>query len=221
MHKAEEDYLKIIYELQQENNNHLIKTKTLVQTLNYTSQSVNEMIKRLQDKKLVFFKPYQGVSLTQKGTQIALRMIKAHRLWEVFLSKKLGLDWQDLHEEAEKLEHVTSNEVLNRLYDYLGKPDTCMHGNPIPNEEGIILQDEAHSLWEAPPHKSLIIKRVKDDKDLLNYLNNIPLSINTSLKITSKDAFANILTIQTPTHTHTLSKNIADAIFVTTKEEEH
>lgn len=218
MNAAEEDYLKLIYEQHTENNQAPVKIKTLAEAFNYTVQSVTEMVKKMAEKDFLVFVPYKGVTLTDKGHQEALRMIRAHRVWEVFLAQKLGLTWEDLHEEAEKLEHVTSDEVLNRLYHYLNEPAYCMHGNPIPNEEGIVPKEAHLNLWQADDDM-YIIKRVRDDKALLNYLNTIPLSIGDEVSIIHKDHFGKLLTLMINQKKHVMAKNIAEAIFVIEKKE--
>jgi len=215
---AEEDYLKLIYERQTENNQKPVKIKALAEAFNYTVQSVTEMVKKMAEKEYLVFIPYKGVTLTVKGQKEALRMIRAHRVWEVFLAQKLGLSWEDLHEEAEKLEHVTSDEVLNRLYHYLDEPDYCMHGNPIPNEAGIVPKEAHLNLWQADDDM-YIIKRVRDDKALLNYLNTIPLSIGDEVSVIHKDHFGKLLTLIINQKQQIMTKNIAEAIFVIEKEE--
>ena len=125
---AEEDYLKLIYELTYEANQELTKPKRIAEVFNYTEQSVNEMIKKLLEKELVLFFPYKGVKLTDKGKHEAIGMIRIHRVLEVFLIEKLNYEWQDIHEEVENLEHAVSEELIERLNEYLGYPQFCPHG---------------------------------------------------------------------------------------------
>ena len=213
MFSAEEDYLKLIYELSLEQDTQFVKSSTLAKTFDYTMQSVNEMIKRMASKGYIEYVPYKGITLTETGKKEALRMIRAHRVWEVFLAEKLGLPWEALHEEAEKLEHVTSEEVLERLYIYLDQPKTCMHGNPIPNHEGVVHTKKDSSLWNSKKGQTFILKRVKDDKALLSYLNEIPLSLNDQVKIDQKDEFGGIVYIRKADKIHAITKKIALMIF--------
>lgn len=213
MHTAEEDYLKLIYELSQECEHEFLKSAIIAEKFDYTMQSVNEMIKRMAKKELVEFVPYKGIKLTKKGKEEALRMIRSHRVWEVFLAEKLGLSWEALHEEAEKLEHVTSELVLERLYDYLDQPKYCMHGNPIPNKDGIIAKKADISLWDTKAGFSFKVTRVKDNKALLHYLNQIPLALNDNIFIHQKDEFGGIVYIMKDNNSHAITKKIALTIF--------
>ncbi|MFH5880985.1 metal-dependent transcriptional regulator [Liberiplasma polymorphum] len=212
MFSAEEDYLKILYELSHETDSLYVKSSVLAKTFNYTMQSINEMIKRMAKKGFVEYVPYKGIKLTTLGKSEALRLIRAHRVWEVFLAEKLGLPWEALHEEAEKLEHVTSEEVLNRLYEYLGKPTHCMHGNPIPSAEGFINKNKDQSLWISKKGW-FKITRVIDDKDLLSYLNDLSITINTEIFIDKKDDYAGIIYIKNDDEIHAITKQIAGSIF--------
>lgn len=213
MNQAIEDYIKLIYELERSSNEAFIKTKKIADHFSYSVQSVNEMIKKLEERALITFKPYKGIKLTKKGSLEALRMIRAHRIWEVFLSEKLGLSWELLHEEAEKLEHVVSDEVIDRLYDYLGQPKTCKHGNPIPNGEGHIETLNYHQLWDHPIDQKFVIKRVLDQKPLLVFLGNHDISLGDQIMILTKDESTRLLTIKHHNQTITLSKVIAESIY--------
>ena len=213
MNQAEEDYLKLIYELHGEFDEPFIKSSDLAEKFGYTIQSVNEMIKRMDRKGLLKFQPYKGVRLTEKGEAEALRMIRAHRIWEVFLSEKLGLSWEALHDEAEKLEHATSPLVLQRLYEYLGHPEYCNHGNPIPDADGNMKKEALVALHDAEASKQFRILRVMDHKPLLKYLNQLSLSLNDLVKIVEKDSFGGIVKIKKDDTVHHLSKNVASMIF--------
>ena len=213
MNTAIEDYLKLIYELENDGNDHYVKNATLVDHLGYTVQSVNEMIKKMDRMKLVTYKPYLGVQLTKKGRDEALRMIRAHRIWEVFLSNKLGLSWEALHDEAEKLEHATSSEVLDRLYAFLGRPKYCNHGNPIPDENGQIAPTYKKSLFSVNKGETFDIKRVMDYKPLLNHLNKLNLSLNDRLTIIEKDSFSKTIQVLKNDEVISVSQNVAEMIF--------
>ncbi|MBN2268272.1 MAG: metal-dependent transcriptional regulator [Acholeplasmataceae bacterium] len=212
--RAEEDYIKAIYELTVERNIELIKTNELSERFNYTDQSVNEMIKRLDAKKLVTFYPYRGVELTQKGKNIAIKMIRAHRLWEVFLTMKLGFSWESVHEDAEMLEHASSDELLNKLDTYLGNPQYCQHGNPIPNFKGKSAQTYHDTMLEVKIGDSFEIVRVLDVKELLIYLNEQKIRLYDQFLVIDKDEFNHLMTIENKTQKLVLSYKTAKMIFI-------
>ncbi len=215
MNKAEEDYLKMIYELNTSQSAPYIKTSYLADKFGYTAQSVNEMVKRMAQKDLLVFEPYKGVKLTATGQKEALRMIRAHRLWEVFLHEKLELGWESLHEEAERLEHATSDEVLERLYVYLDKPAYCQHGNPIPDKHGHVAKETHQSLFDAQEKQYFTVKRVLDYKHLLEYLNTIDLSIGDKVYVEFTDRFGGIVHIQKDGIRIPVGKNVAEMIYGT------
>ncbi|TVP96642.1 MAG: metal-dependent transcriptional regulator [Acholeplasmatales bacterium] len=213
MNKAEEDYVKMIYEMAVLTGEPYVKTADLAEQFGYSVQSVNEMIKKLHQKELVDFRPYKGVCLTEGGRREALRMIRAHRLWEVFLSERLGLAWEALHEEAEMLEHATSEAVLERLYDYLGRPAVCNHGNPIPDAEGNIARPASRPLYETHAGDCFRILRVQDYKPLLAYLSQRNIKLHDVLTVHDKDHFGGILTVEHLGLKHAFAKHIAQMVY--------
>lgn len=215
INRAEEDYIKAIYELTIQNNQPMIKTNEISEYFGYTDQSVNEMIKKLNQKKYVNFVPYKGINLTTKGKKEAIRMIRAHRIWEVFLTDKLGISWEDVHEDAEKLEHATSERVLNLLYDYIGKPDFCQHGNPIPNLQGDIKKASNFSLASCEVGDVFKLTRVLDLKALLIYLNKENIKLNDELKIIEKNDFNEIIKVKHHSEHITMSMKTAKMLFGT------
>lgn len=215
INRAEEDYIKAIYELTIQNNQPMIKTNEISEYFGYTDQSVNEMIKKLNQKKYVNFVPYKGINLTNKGKKEAIRMIRAHRIWEVFLTDKLGISWEDVHEDAEKLEHATSERVLNLLYDYIGKPDFCQHGNPIPNLQGDIKKASNFSLASCEVGDVFKLTRVLDLKALLIYLNKENIKLNDELKVIEKNEFNEIIKVKHYNEQITMSMKTAKMLFGT------
>ena len=196
MNRAEEDYIKAIYELTIEKNVSMIKSIDLVERFNYTDQSVNEMVKKLSLKGLLNFVPYRGISLTGKGKKVAIRMVRAHRIWELFLTTKLGYSWESVHEDAEKLEHVASDEIIERLYHYLGEPKYCQHGNPIPDSKGQLSFTDTLRLYDVKEQQRFEITRVIDNRDLLKYLNNINIKLHDILTILEIDQFNDMIRIK-------------------------
>lgn len=194
MYRAEEDYIKLIYTLTIECSKELAKTTELAKTLNHSNQTVIEMVKKLEMKDFLKYTPYKGIRLTKRGKEEALRIIRAHRVWEVFLTEKLGYSWDEVHEEAELLEHASSKQIIDKLYVYLNEPSVCQHGNPIPNEEGQIDDLPSVSLKSFIPPGKFLILRVSDNKDVLNFLNQNNLSVGSVVKIDKIDFDNYILT---------------------------
>ncbi len=213
MNRAEEDYMKVIYELTVQAKQPIVKTNELSVHFGYTDQSVNEMIKKLESKKLVSFIPYHGVSLTKKGQIEAVRMLRAHRLWEVFLTEKLGFAWEDVHVDAERLEHNSTEMLLNRLDDFLEHPKFCQHGNPIPNRDGYISSFSTLSLAEIDEGEQFQITRVVDDKELLVFLNENQLQLNEIIDVVKLDMFNGLMHIKKRQQTIILSFKTAHMIF--------
>lgn len=213
MHRAEEDYLKLIYELSIEQDKEKIKNNEIAEAFGYTDQSVNEMIKKLVTKKFLIYEPYKGVSLTNKGRKEAVRMIRAHRIWEVFLTKKLNFSWQDVHLDAEKLEHASSTELIEKLYHYLGEPKYCQHGNPIPNFDGFSEKITNQPLWETKENESFIITRVLDHKELLAYLDEKKIGLNTTVKVLKKDEFNGYITVSYNHQESQITERVAKMLF--------
>ena len=213
VHQAEEDYLKLIYELSVEQNREKIKTNEISESFGYTDQSVNEMIKKLVNKKFLLYQPYKGVSLTKKGKKEAMRMIRAHRIWEVFLTQKLNISWQDVHIDAEKLEHASSPELIEKLYQYLDEPKYCQHGNPIPTIDGVSEKIETMSLWDANETDLFTIKRVLDHKELLAYLDDKKIELNMTVQIIKKDHFNGYITILYDHQESQITERVAKMLF--------
>jgi DtxR family Mn-dependent transcriptional regulator len=196
MNRAEEDYIKSIYELTVEKKVQMIKTNELSERFGFSDQSVNEMIKKLEHKNLVSFMPYKGISLTSKGKKVAIRMVRSHRIWEVFLTEKLGFSWDSVHEDAEMLEHATSDLVLEKLYHFLGEPKFCQHGNPIPNFKDQMEPVATLMLFDVSIGEKFELKRVLDHKQLLTYLDSLHLKLYDQFEVLEKDEFNQMITIK-------------------------
>jgi Mn-dependent transcriptional regulator len=132
--KAEQDYIKAIYEFQKQSKQELVSLKQLVEHMQVSAPTVTEMVKRIEKKGLIVYQSYKGVYLTDYGLKEAIFILKAHRVWEYFLLDILKYQEQDVHEEAEALEHAATPRLIERLYSYLGKPEHCPHGQSIPQE---------------------------------------------------------------------------------------
>lgn len=132
---TEENYLKIIHSLSGPDNIE-VSTNALAEGTSTRAASVTDMLKKLAEKELINYKKYQGVTLTPMGEKLALKIIRKHRLWEVFLVEKLGFGWDEVHDIAEELEHIPSDRLMDRLAAFLGNPQFDPHGDPIPDAKG-------------------------------------------------------------------------------------
>lgn len=196
LYRAEEDYIKTIYELSLNTNNHVVKSIDIANSLDLTIQSVNEMVKKLAKKAFLDFIPYKGVKLTAKGRSEAIRLVRSHRIWEVFLMDHLGFSWEEVHTEAESLEHAASMKVIDKLYTFIGKPKYCMHGNPIPDEDGNTDVVFNKTLYKFKKGDTFTLKRVLDNHDLLTFLNINNVNINDSFIINEIDDFNETISFQ-------------------------
>jgi DtxR family Mn-dependent transcriptional regulator len=213
MNRAEEDYIKTIYELTVEKKQPMIKSNEIADRFGFTDQSVNEMIKKLETKHLVSFIPYKGISLTKKGKDVAIRMIRSHRIWEVFLTEKLGFSWENVHEDAEMLEHATSPTVLEKLYHYLGEPAYCQHGNPIPPLNGHMEDAIALSLAEVSSGDQFELYRVLDHRELLTYLNTQDIKLHDRFFVVERDIFNGLIKLKKNDQNITLTLKTAAMLF--------
>ena len=187
--KNKEDYLKIIYELGGKDKK--ISNKEISEGLKVSAPSVSEMINKLLKDGYIEYTSYRGVTLTSLGLREAIKIKKRHLLWEVFLVEKLAYSWEDVHEEAEKLEHVTNSKLERALDKYLDYPKYCPHGNPIISKEEEIAS--YISINDLSQGEKAVIKRLRDDKEVLRYIKKIDLRIGDEIKLVEKNAESNII----------------------------
>ncbi|GIV43034.1 MAG: iron-dependent repressor [Bacteroidia bacterium] len=194
---AEENYLKAVFlHIDSEQENSLVNTNTLSQALNTTAGSVTDMLKKLSEKELIHYIPYKGVNLTEKGKKIAIFTIRKQRLWEYFLVKHLRFSWDKVHEIAEQLEHIDSEELIKKLDEYLGFPEYDPHGDPIPNAQGEFPQRKTMLLADILPyHKVVIAGVLSHNSDFLQFLDRLGLHVGTELEIIEKIPFDDCLLI--------------------------
>ncbi|MGX8795083.1 metal-dependent transcriptional regulator [Fusibacter sp. JL298sf-3] len=220
MNRAEEDYIKAIYELSERiSPNPYVTNSELCQWLRHSAQTVNEMVKKLEKAQYITYKRYKGSQLTEHGLLSAIKLIRRHRLWELFLVDKLDFEWQHVHEEAEQLEHVTSEMLEKKLYLFLGNPRFCPHGNPIPDLSGHIASRDLQPLQVAPIGKVCMVASVEDDPELLVYLNQLNISLQSTLTVTQFDPYGEIVHLETETGCMPISFKIAEKIYVKIIEE--
>lgn len=185
--QAEENYLKAIYKITQNTADQTVNTKAIADELGTTSASVTDMIKKLTDKSLLSYEKYYGVSLTKEGQKMAIKLLRKHRLWEVFLHDKLGFNWDEVHDVAEQLEHIQSLLLIERLDAFLDYPKFDPHGDPIPNENGNFTYRNQVSLSSIKESgKQLTMLGVKrHHSEFLKYLDSIHLKPGAQIKILS------------------------------------
>jgi DtxR family Mn-dependent transcriptional regulator len=191
---SEQDYLKTIYE--RGGANHLISNKTLSEALGLSPPSVSEMVKRLTSRGFIAYEPYKGIRLTDKGIEKALQVIRRHQLWEVWLTKELGYPLHMVHEEAERLEHAMSEELENRLFEYLGSPTHGAMGEIILTAGHISEGQSSSPLNECETGKKFIVSWIEDDSELLKYLETLGLQPRDELMIIEKAPFQGPVTVE-------------------------
>jgi len=212
---SEENYLKAIYHLQAESDT--VSTSALAQQLKTKPASITDMMKKLSAKGLLNYKPYYGFTLSAEGKKIALTIIRRHRLWEFFLAQKLGFNWDEVHEVAEELEHVSSKKLIEKLDSYLGFPEFDPHGDPIPDSKGRVRPVQKISLYELPFHQPAFVHHVSNQStELLELLKHKHITIGTQLEVKKHFQFDNSLQIKIKANkTETISEQLAKNIFVT------
>ena len=211
---SEENYLKVIYHLSQVSPKG-VNTNAIAGMLETKASSVTDMMKKLSEKDLVIYKKYQGVTLTEEGFLSAKMIVRKHRLWEVFLVEKLGFAWDEVHEIAEELEHIKSEVLINKLDFFLGFPEYDPHGDPIPNEDGVIKKINKMLLSEAKIDQLYVCVGVKDSSsEFLKYLDKQKIALGTKIKVLEKEAFDNTLTVELNGQKISISHKIAVNIFI-------
>lgn len=211
--RAVEDYLKAIYQLSTKGNK--VATSQLAQQMGCSAASVTNMLQKLSELRLVEYRPYQGVTLTQAGKKIALEILRHHRLIELYLQEVLGYSWDQVHAEAEQLEHVISEVFEERIDRALGYPTRDPHGDPIPTKDGRIDEKATHPLWEIDSGRKVVVQRVSDrDPEVLRYLASIGIYPEVRLDIIRKAPFNGPLHVGVGDAEHTLSEELARQIYV-------
>ncbi len=210
---AAEDYLKSIYKLQEKEGK--VSTGVLAEYLEVKPASATGMIKKLKSMNLVRHERYQGVTLTKAGKAIALEIIRHHRLLELYLYKALGVPWDGVHEEAEKLEHVISEEVEARMDAFLGYPTEDPHGSPIPDKNGIVPETSSIPMTELQDGQSCVVAEVSDnDSALLRHLGSFNLYPGTAFRVIEVAPFDGPFTIDIAGQQAVIGREVAKNIFV-------
>lgn len=213
---TEENYLKAIYKLQ-EQSGETVGNSDLARVLEVHSASVTDMLKKMAAKKLIIYEKSKGFKLTEKGRQIAISIIRRHRLWEVFLVENLKFGWDEVHDIAEQLEHIQSPELINRLDQFLGHPKSDPHGDPIPNSNGVFAKSKSVLLSEMKINTEGKFTGVTDHSPaFLSYLDKIGLSLGDAIKVKSIEAFDQSFTLQLKGKNELMVSNkVANSLLIT------
>ena len=213
-----ENYLKAVYHLQGPAVRR-VKTKELAEQLDISLPSVTSMLKSLAAEELVDYKPYKGARLTDTGTREALKVIRNHRLVELFLVRTLGYSWDEVHDEAERLEHAVSAKLAARIEEFLAFPKFDPHGDPIPTADGRITRPEAQPLSDVDAGQTVRVERVIDQEpEVLRYLDEIGLIPSTVVSVIDVLSFDGQMFLEIDERDATISRTLASRLLVTSSE---
>ena len=210
---AVEDYLKAVYSLTVLGEP--ASTNDLAARLGVSTGSVSAMIKRLDEDGLVRHEPYRGVELTADGRNVALRVLRRHRLIELFLARSLDMPWEDLHDEAEILEHAMSDDLVELIAEKLGNPQFDPHGDPIPGKDLSIAKRATESLASLEPGETGVFVRVSDsNSEMLRYLTEQGIAIGDRVRMIERQPFDGPCSVEIAGEQHALGLNLARAMRV-------
>lgn len=212
--QTKENYLKNMYMIGEEAG--IISLSELARRLHVSVPTVNSMVKKLHGDGYVIYEKYQPVKLTGKGKKEAALIVRKHRIIEMFLVEKMDFGWEEVHDIAEQIEHVNSEIFFERMNEMLDHPSFDPHGSPIPNQNGIMTSKEYMRLSDAGSGSVVILRRLQsDNRDLLNYLNEKRISLNTKIIIEYIESFDRSMNIRyNEGATATLSKEVCDMLLV-------
>lgn len=210
---AEENYLKSVYHLSL--NSESAGTNQLAALLNTKASSVTDMLKKLADKELINYTPYQGVTLTATGEKIAINIIRKHRLWEYFLVEKLDFKWDQVHEMAEEMEHISSNELIDRLDKFMEYPKYDPHGDPIPDCNGMFKKYDLKPVSSLGLSEIGIISGVRNHSAaFLQYLEKQALTIGKKVSVEEIIDFDHSMVLKLDTGKIQISREVANNLLI-------
>ncbi len=210
-----ENYVKTIYRLCVRQGNTTASTGKLAELMGVSPGTVTSMLKTLKEAGLAQYKPYEGVRLTESGRSLALRVLRRHRLIELFLARTLQMTWDEVHEEAENMEHAVSDLLVDRIDDYLGYPAVDPHGDPIPKPDGSITYPNPTTLAQWPVGESFRLTRVLDQSsEFLRYLSETGMSLETIGRVVSNHAASGIVHVLLEGRDAPLSMEVAEKLLV-------
>ncbi len=210
-----ENYVKAIYQLTSETSDSTASTGGLANALRVSPSSVTSMLKTLHESGLAEHRPYEGVRLTDKGTRLALRVLRRHRLIELFLVQTLSLTWDEVHEEAEHMEHAVSDLLVDRMDEFLGHPELDPHGDPIPRSDGSMAARTQTPLSECEPGTPWILQRVLNQSpEFLRFLTDGNLEIGARVSVLRNERAAGTVTVFVQDCELTLGRDAARALMM-------
>jgi DtxR family Mn-dependent transcriptional regulator len=210
---AIEAYAKSIYSLQQRARGDAVTTNALAERCGVTPASASAMVKKLAERGLAIHEPYHGVRLTAAGERLALEMLRHHRLLELYLAEHLDVPWDRVHEEADALEHVLSEDLEARIAAKLGNPTHDPHGDPIPDRDLVIDEGETEPLDTLPVGAGARFVRVSDsDPEMLRYLSGLGIRVGDELEVLDRQPFDGPITVRFAGVDHSLGGGLARAI---------
>ena len=193
-----ENYIKAIYLESRKIDEDLLPIGKLARCLKVVPGTATTMVKSLNDAGLVYYEPRIGAKLTERGEGLALHVLRRHRLVELFLVEILKMDWSEIHDEAEQLEHVISDQVLEKIDDLLGHPQYDPHGDPIPSHSGQLQERDLQNLVNCELGKQSVVARVLDQEaDFLQFAEKNGLVPGNSVKVINHDEIANAIEVET------------------------
>lgn len=207
-----EDYLKVIY--QEGAKGAVVSNKVIAERLGVTPASVTEMLSKLNRQGLINYTAYRGSTLTAKGVESCLGVVRSHRLWEVFLTRKLGYTWSEAHEEAHLLEHATPMRMVDRLDEFLEYPEHCPHGALVPRSVSDHEPELLRKLSELSEGEDALIYKVTEEKELLDYLEGIGVQIDEPVKVVKVGKYEGPITCKLKEETIQVSYKAASKIYV-------
>lgn len=208
-----EDYLKAIYELERAGN--AAATTDLATHLGVAPASVTGMVRRLADQGLLTHEPYRGVRLTAQGRRGALRTLRRHRVIEAYLVQALGYGWDQVHDEAERLEHSASDDLIDRMARAIGEPTVDPHGAPIPSREGAVDETRYATLADLPAGADARVMRVADeDPELLRYLSDIGLTLGSVVQMKERAPYGGPMKLLAGERVVTIGPALAERLLI-------
>ena len=212
---SKENYLKAIYGLAKSGGN-IVSASSLAKELSVTNAAVTEMANKLSKQGLIEYKKYKGIKILTKGKKLAIGVLRKHRLWELFLIDTLGLNWSEVHNEAEKLEHSTTDFLIDKIDEYLNYPKSDPHGSPIPNKEGMYRSEvENMPMTDCKIGQDYKVVKVNDkNPKITEYLSQINISLNKKIRISDKLEFDGSIIIKVDGEKYSLSEKLVSNIFL-------
>jgi DtxR family Mn-dependent transcriptional regulator len=215
---SKENYLKAIFHLQEVAGT--VTTNALANELQTRPASVTDILKKLKTQKLLLYEKYQGFRLSNEGRKVALQIIRKHRLWEFFLVEKLHFGWEEVHEIAEELEHISSKKLIDRLDEFLGFPKADPHGDPIPDGQGKFETRQDINLTDLDLNRQAEVSNISDQSpEMLELLKHKNIALGTRLEVKKKFSFDNSIELKVKNQPPiTISENVAKNVFVKYEE---